>query len=85
MRETEETWVQSMDQGDSLEEGMAAHSSILSWKIPWTEETGHGVAKSQTWLKWLSKHGTDFLEIGSSFKTYLSSRQKKYRRYEQQN
>ena len=41
------------------------------------QATVHGVAKSQTWLKWLSMHGTDFLEIGSSFKTYLSSRQKK--------
>ena len=30
---------------------MATHSSILAWKIPWTEESGNqGVAKSQTWL-----------------------------------
>ena len=33
-----ETWVQSLDWEDSLEEGMATHSSILAWKIPWTEE-----------------------------------------------
>ena len=31
-------WVQSLAQGDLLEEGMAAHSSILAWRIPWTEE-----------------------------------------------
>ena len=34
--------------GRSLEEGMATHSSILNWKIPWTEESGglvHGVTK----------------------------------------
>jgi len=31
---------QSLDQEDPLEEGMATHSSILAWKIPWTEEPG---------------------------------------------
>ena len=35
-----ETWVQSLDQEDPLEKGMATHSSILAWKIPWTEEPG---------------------------------------------
>ena len=33
----QETLVQSMDQEDPLKEGMATHSSILDWKIPWTE------------------------------------------------
>ena len=33
---------------DSLEKEMATHSSILAWRIPWTEATVHGVAKSQT-------------------------------------
>ena len=41
------TQVQSLGQEDSLEKGMATHSSILSWRIPRTEEPG-GVAKSQT-------------------------------------
>ena len=36
----QETWVPSWDQGDPLEEEMAAHSSIFSWRIPWTEEPG---------------------------------------------
>ena len=36
----QETWVQSLGQEDSLEKGMAAHSSILAWRIPWTEEPG---------------------------------------------
>ena len=31
-------WVQSLCQKDPLEEGMATHSSILAWRIPWTEE-----------------------------------------------
>ena len=35
-----EMWVQSLDQEDSLEKGMATHSSILAWRIPWTEEPG---------------------------------------------
>ena len=34
------TWVQSLDWEDPLEEGMATHSSILAWRIPWTEEPG---------------------------------------------
>ena len=48
----QETWVQSLGQEDPLEEGMAAHSSILAWRIPmdrgawWV--TVHRVAKNQT-------------------------------------
>ena len=33
-------WVQSLGWEDPLEEGMATHSSILAWKIPWTEKPG---------------------------------------------
>ena len=33
-----ETWVLSLGQKDPLEKGMATHSSILAWRIPWTEE-----------------------------------------------
>ena len=36
----QETWVQSLGQEDPLKEGMATHSSILAWRIPWTEEPG---------------------------------------------
>ena len=35
-----ETWVGSLGWEDPLEEGMATHSSILAWRIPWTEEPG---------------------------------------------
>ena len=35
-----ETWVQSLGQEDSMEKEMTTHSSILAWKIPWTEEPG---------------------------------------------
>ena len=36
----QETRVQSLGQKDPLEKGMAIHSSILAWQIPWTEESG---------------------------------------------
>ena len=50
---TQVRWVQTLGQEDPLEEEMATYSSILAWKIPWTEEPGglhtiHGVAKSWT-------------------------------------
>ena len=40
MQELQETQIQSLGQEDPLEEEMAAHSSILAWRIPWAEETG---------------------------------------------
>ena len=40
MQELQETWVQSLGREDPLEEGMAPHSSILAWRIPWTEDSG---------------------------------------------
>ena len=40
MQEMKETWVQSLGWEDPLEEEMAIHSSVLAWKIPWTEEPG---------------------------------------------
>ena len=36
----QETWVQFLGWKDALEKEMAAHSSILAWEIPWTEEPG---------------------------------------------
>ena len=36
----QETWVRSPGQEDPLEKGIATHSSILAWRIPWTEEPG---------------------------------------------
>ena len=49
----QETQVQSLILEDPLEKGMATHSSILAWRIPWTEEPGrlhtvHGGVKNQT-------------------------------------
>jgi len=50
-----ETYVRAMVQKNPLEMEMATHSSILAWKIPWTEEPGrlhtvHGVSKNWTGL-----------------------------------
>ena len=36
----QETWARSLGREDPLEKGMAAHSSILAWRISWTEESG---------------------------------------------
>ena len=41
----QETWVQSLNQEDPLEKGMATYSSILAWRIPWTGEPG----RVQSW------------------------------------
>ena len=36
----QETWVRPLDWEDPLEKGMAMHSSVLAWRMPWTEEPG---------------------------------------------
>ena len=52
-------WVWSLGWEDPLEQGMAIHSSILAWRVPWTERHG-GLwsmgSQSQTRLMWLSTH-----------------------------
>ena len=53
IQEKQEVQVPSQGWGDSLENEVATHSSILAWRIPWTKEpeaTVHGVTKSKTWL-----------------------------------
>ena len=40
MQEMQETWVEFLNQEDSLEKEIATHSSVLAWRIPWTEEPG---------------------------------------------
>ena len=51
--EMQETWVCFMGWEDPLEEGIATHSTILTWRIPCTKEQAivHGVAKSRTCLR----------------------------------
>ena len=75
---TQETWVQSMGLEDLLKKEMATHSSILAWKIPWTEEpirlqsmglqrVGHDWATSLSLLSQLHCH-IDSYQWGSFYK-----------------
>ena len=52
MRETEETWASSLGWEDPLEESRATHSSILAWRIPWTEDPGRlqSIGSTTDWL-----------------------------------
>ena len=56
----QETWVHSLGQDDPLEKGMATYSSIIAWRIPWTEEPGGlqsmGVTRSRTRLSGQHTH-----------------------------
>ena len=56
----EETWVRSLGWEDDLEKEMATHSSVLAWRIPWTEEPGGLQSKglqSQTRQRDWTEHG----------------------------
>ena len=52
----QETWVQSLDWDNPLKKGMATHSSILAWRIPWTEELGR---LQSIWLQRLGHDRSD--------------------------
>ena len=52
VQETKEMWVPSLGQEDALEMGMATHSSILAWRVAWTEEPG------RIQSMWLQRVGT---------------------------
>ena len=62
-QETHETWVQFLGREDPLEEGMTTHSSILIWKIPWTEEPGGLQSKASQGVRhdWVTKCGYRWL------------------------
>ena len=51
----QETWVQSLGGEDPLEKGMATHSSILAWKIPWMEEPLY-ITKNPLFIVYLWLH-----------------------------
>ena len=57
----QETWVQFLGQEDPLEEKMATHSSILAWRIPWTEEPGG--LQSMGWQRVESNWATNSFSI----------------------
>ena len=48
----QETWVRFLGQEDPLEKGMATHSSLLAWRIPWTEEpAGYSLWGHKSWTR----------------------------------
>ena len=49
----QETWVHSLTWEDPLEKGMATHSSILAWEVPWTEEPGRlqSIGLQKSWAR----------------------------------
>ena len=53
MQETKETRVPSLGQEDPLEKEIATHSSILAWKIPWTEDPGglQSIGSQKNWTQ----------------------------------
>ena len=59
MQELQETQVQSLDWEDTLAESIATHSSILAWRIPWTEEPG-GLQSIglQSWTRLVTEHAS---------------------------
>ena len=59
-----ETWVQSLGQEGTLEKGMATHSSVLAWRILWTEEPGRSFGSQRVRHDWATNSFT-FLGLGS--------------------
>ena len=74
MQETQEMWVQFLGWKESLEEEMAKHSSVLAWRIPWTEEPG-GLQSIElqrvgyNWSDWTRWHRAEKI----SWKLFISS------------
>ena len=52
----QETWVRALGQEDPLKKGMAIHSSILAWEMPWTEESGgfQSMGPQRIWRNWVT-------------------------------
>ena len=65
----QETQVQSLGWDDPLEEGMATHSSILTWRILWTEESGgpQSIESQKVGQDWVTNIFT-FSELGQTLK-----------------
>ena len=69
MQETQEMWVWSLGQNDTLEDRMETHTSILAWKIPWTKEPGGlqfmGLQRVRhDWSNWACMHETPIEYLG---------------------
>ena len=77
MQKTEETWVGSLGGGDPQKKGIATHSSILAWRISWTEGPGGlrtlGLQRVRTSLKQLSTHMHTYVTYSWHLNTCYSS------------
>ena len=69
MQETQETWVRSLSWEDSLEEGMATHPNIHTWRIPWPEEPGglQSLGSERVRHDWSDLACTHLPSLSSSF------------------
>ena len=65
MQETQEMWVRSLGWEDPLEKGMATHSSILAWRIPWTKEPAglQSMGTERIWTRLSAHPFINFLDI----------------------
>ena len=69
-----ETWIQSLGWEDPLEESMATHSSILAWRIPWTEEPGGLQSTGLQRIGWLSIHSAQHILLSIvAAQSYIST------------
>ena len=75
MQKTQETQVQSVGWEDTMEEGMATHSSTLAWKIPWTEEPGRlqSLGSQRVWHDWVNEHTHTHTHTQWKYKVPLTS------------
>ena len=62
----QETWVRSLGWEDPLEECVATHSSILAWRVPWTEESG-GLQSTES-----QRVGRDWRDVAHTYIYYCS-------------
>ena len=64
----QETWAQFLGQEDPLEKKMATHSSILAWRIPWTEEPGglQSMGSQESDMTYLLNHRQNYLLFQAS-------------------
>ena len=85
-----ETWVQSLGREDPLEKEMAAHSSILAWRIPWTQEAGRlqSTGSQRVRLGWATSLSLSFfkyilrLDILERVRSPLHGAEQEWRRVE---
>ena len=67
-----ETWVHFLGWEDPLEEEMATHSSILAWRVPWTEEPGRlqSMGSQRVGRDWATEHSRAHRKQGGIFSEY---------------